>query len=731
MTSKFSFISPLKNFRHGLQGLFPEAFALACIIIAVPFYGQDGQTQPTDTGKIIGGYRVHQSIDLGGHIVDYSGSGAVYNTLVNLSSGPRILDHSLTMHAVDPSHAILFDQLSTTSFGYGGDPYNVTYLNASKGRIYDFRGSFRRNRQYFDYNLLANPLIPPDSTPFVPILNSPHRFNTVRRITDLNLALMPLSKVSVRFGYNHNTSQGPSYSSVHIGADALLLQNWRNSTDTWTGTLDWKPDPKTIFSYDQFVTHYKGNTTWQLAGLNYALSNGTPVSLGVNLSSVWGTPCASPFNPDGTVNPTCNAFLAYTRSGPTRTIFPTEQARFQSSALRNITMNGRLLYNGTSSTLSNFNEFFNGLNSRPAQRQTIETGSARVQRVNVNGDIAAAWQITPKISISDLFTFWYFRMPGINSFTTTSYAGTSMLLPPGATTTTTATDYQALNQKTKANTFVVRWDATARASLSVGYRYRDRLITDAAGDTIPIHEHWGLFGASLRPNPALRINFNFDGMAADNTFTRISPRQLQHYVVRATYKPHTWLSVSGAVNIYEARNNVQTVNHLEHNRDYSFGASIIPSEKWSLDMNYSYNSVFSTTILCYPSTPAPPTAVTAPPVCVADSTPLASNGYYNAPTQFGSIGFGFSPIKRVHANAGYRMSAVNGTTDFINVRQVPGSLQSQFQSPYAGLAVQIIPNWTWKGDYNYYSYGEGSPIGPTSPRNFRGNIYTLAVNYAF
>ena len=282
---------------------------------------------------MIKGYITHQSIELGGHIVDQSGSSPMYSTLVNIQTGPRILSQSLTMRATDPSHATFFDNLSTNSFGYGGDPINVTVLNVSKGRIYDFRGSYRRARQYFDYNLLANPLIPPNSDPFVPSLSSPHLFNTVRQITDLNLTLAPLSRVSFRAGYNHNISQGPSYSSVHEGTDALLLQSWRNSTDAWIAGVDWKPGFRSTLSYDQFITHYKGDTVWQLAGLNYTLSNGTPVSLGINQSSVWGTPCSAPFNSDGTVNPTCNGFLAYNRSSPTRTLFPTEQFRFQTEAI--------------------------------------------------------------------------------------------------------------------------------------------------------------------------------------------------------------------------------------------------------------------------------------------------------------------------------------------------------------------------------------------------------------
>ena len=634
------------------------------------------------------------------------------------------------MRATGTSRAIFFDNLSTNSFGYGGDPINATFLNVSKGRIYDFHGSFRRDRQYFDYNLLANPLIPPNSNPFVPSLSSPHLFNTVRRITDLNVTLAPLSRVSFRAGYNHNINQGPSYSSVHEGTDALLLQSWRNSTDSWIAGVDWKPGYRSTLSYDQFITHYKGDTVWQLAGLNYVLSNGTPASLGVNLSSVWGTPCSAPFNSNGTVNPTCNGYLAFSRSSPTRTLFPTEQFRFQTEAIPNFKVNGRVLYNGTTSNLNNFNEFYNGYTSRGTVRQTITTGSAQARRINVNGDIGAVWQITPKITATEVYDFWYFRGPGKISLTDTNYTGTSMLVPPGNPTTTTSTDSHFLNQETHSNTASLAWDVTSRARISAGYRYRSRTVAHD-GEFTPIHENWGLFGASLRPNPQLRINFNIDLMYADNTFTRMSPRQLQHYVVRAHYQPRGWLVFSGAANIFEARNNVTTVNHLEHNRYFSFGTSITPGEKWSADLSYSYNSVFSTTLLCYASTPPPPNAGTAPPICTQAGTPLSSNGYYNAPTQFGSFGLTFSPINRLHGKAGYRISAVNGTTDTMNIRQVNGSLQSYYQTPYTQLVFDLEPQWKWKADYAFYGYGEGLPIGPVPTRNFHGNVITLSVNYAF
>ena len=106
------------------------------------------------------GFVIHQTVDLGGHIVGVVGSGAMYDTLVNLQSGPRVLGETYTMHAVPGSKHSLVDSLTAFSTGFGGDPYNYAQLDFSKGKTYEFTGTFRRNRQYFDYDLFGNPNIP-------------------------------------------------------------------------------------------------------------------------------------------------------------------------------------------------------------------------------------------------------------------------------------------------------------------------------------------------------------------------------------------------------------------------------------------------------------------------------------------------------------------------------------------------------------------------------------------
>ena len=67
----------------------------------------------------------------------------------------RSLDHK----------GLLFDNLSFTNFGYGGDPNDVTRLRIEKNKWYDFRLLFRRDKNFWDYNLYANPLNPAGLNP--------------------------------------------------------------------------------------------------------------------------------------------------------------------------------------------------------------------------------------------------------------------------------------------------------------------------------------------------------------------------------------------------------------------------------------------------------------------------------------------------------------------------------------------------------------------------------------
>ena len=705
-----------------------------------------------------GGYQIHQSVELGGRITNTGGNRGMWDTLVNQSSGARVLSHSLEMHTVDPSKTPFFDTLTTTSFGYGGDPNDVSYLNLSKGRWYDFAGSFRRDRQYFDYNLLANSLL---SNPFVPEPDSPHLFNTVRRNTDTMLTLLPLSRVSFRAGFNHGTHEGPSFATVHEGADALLNQWFRNSLDTYTGGVDIKVAKRTMLSYDQFYAFYKGDSFFHLTGADFSLANGDKVSFGIDnlATATCGTgankgPLVSPTT--GLANPYCSGFTAMSQTGPTRTSFPTEQLRFTSHYFERVSMTGRVTYSGGVSNVNAFNETYTGLTTRTYTRQEIDTGGlpngrlAHNKRVNVNADYSIEAELNKYVTVSDTINYWNYRIPGYNNVVSEIWAGSSTapvnLLTPLSSltpTTTTAENYADLNQKNIGNTILGIFTITPQFKLSAGWRYNNRHITGP--DDLAWKQNWALLGAVIQPSSAIRINLNYDHMnsgnantaTTTNTYTRLAPDSYDHIRIRGTMKAAKWLLFSGTVNDFEAKNTDPQVNHKEHNRNYSFGAQILGGDKFNLDMNYGYDGVYSVTDICYLSS-LTPTGTVSTGTCVngtsgssASSTYVLGNAYYNAPTNFGSISVVYVPVTRVRTNFGYTINRVDGDAEMLNPQMVPGALQSKYQTPFADLQVQIAPQWIWHGNWQYSGYGEDGLAGPTIARNVHGNVVTLGVKYAF
>jgi hypothetical protein len=626
-----------------------------------------------------GSYLVHQSLEVGGRITSVTGSQSMWDTLVNQGSGGRILGQSLDMHSTDTHKTPFFDSLSTFSNGYGGDPYNVTHLKMSKGRFYDFAGSFRRDRNYFDYNLLDNSLLTTGTATAPPLVtenDSLHLFNTVRRNLDTELTLFPISFISYRAGYTHGTHEGPTYSSIHNGGDVQVLNYFRNAEDTYTAGIDVKPAKRTTISYDQFLVYYKGDSNFSLAGANYTLSNGAPVSLGVDVlggNTTCGSATAKPVSTlgpevsaSGVVNPYCTGTLVQSQTAPTRTSFPTEQVRFSSHFFDKIAFNGRFLYSGATSTVNSFNETFNGL-GRGNVRQTIETGSgangqfANNKRIRSDGDVGLVAELSKIFSVSDSVIVWNTRTEGYSNNTTQTWTGvagsaatktapavptTSMLTPlsdPSITVTNVAAIATGnLDEKVAQNTVLATAAIGSQVKVSGGWRYKNREISDPHATNLTWTENGAIAGAVIQPSRMVRLNVNFDSMSSKfdsgtavlaettpsttllsaNTFTRTAPDKSYHFRARALIKPAKWIDFAITGNDYSAKNDDPQVNHTEHNHDLSFAANYTPVEGFTFNFNFAHDDVFSQTDLCYIFVA---TTTTNPPVSLPSGA-LGSTG---------------------------------------------------------------------------------------------------------
>jgi hypothetical protein len=491
--------------------------SLTCACLAVAQSGPQQSTEGIDSGN----YNIRQAVELGYRWTDISGNQANYDTFVNLNSGVRLFEQSLDMHSLNHGGA-LFDSLSTYSFGYGGDPNNLTRLRVAKNTWYDFRVNFRRVKYPWNYNLQANPLNPASSVPTLPITNSPHALYLVRRMSDFNLTLLPQSRVRFRLGYTRNIQEGPSFSTfggttildppTGHGSQTQVFQDWKTTLNAYQLGVDFQVLAKTSFHYDQFLQYFKQDTSYVDQNFHYQLSNGAPLDLGIVFDTLNGVPCTSPITDPGTTpptaDPTCGGHLKYARVGRPRNFLPTEQFSFQSESIKNVSMSGRAAYSSGEQNSQDLNEIFIGNNASVLQVGGIAMGPTHAKRVIANADWAATWRITSKFRVVDSFTYDRFQIPGFWNFATISLFGqaplvngsSSLLLPPGKfdptncpppfsadtcpqhnsdspadMTNGTWTRYLAQNQK--SNTFQLEYDFTSRFGARLGYRYGTRKVT--------------------------------------------------------------------------------------------------------------------------------------------------------------------------------------------------------------------------------------------------------------
>ena len=805
------------------------------------------QTADESAGKTTGNYNIQQSVEFGYRDSMIGGNLNNYNSFANLNSGFRLFDYTLDMRSID-HQGILFDNLTFSNFGYGGDPNDVSRLRIEKNKWYDFRALYRRDKNIWNYNLLANPLNPAVFNPATPIVSSPHALDLSRRMQDYDLTLFPQSRVRFRLGYSYNVNSGPAFSTIEGGEEPLLTNNVRETTNAYRIGVDYRGISKTTLSFDQTLTYSKVDNIATDNNLTYQLSNGTPVDLGLVFNG--NSPCAKPVTNPATTPPTvtanCNGYLSYNQAQNPRATFPTERFSFQSTYIKNFSMSGAASYSSGNNTVSGFNDSVDGWASRTATRGSTTSGPAEAKRVAVTANWSGDYKLTDKLDIVDEFRYDNWRIPSMwatadtNLFGTPPGPGQSGLLLPIATVTpatfatvcpiapyngplcpqhnssslsdvTNELVSQFLGQNIRSNTIELKYDITHRISAYTGYTYTARTIADfsatfdtgeiylpggaggnagflqggtatgnyynaARGDcavpaagsaTLPlgctlnangsiqegspanpvpdagndtarnlydIHENIGLVGATVRPTDQLRITADLMFGYNDNSFTRISPRQLQSYKIQVRYTPTPWANMSGSVDIHENRDNVSMVNNVEHGRSYGFVTTLSPNSKLFVDFGFTYMDIYTQTYICFPDSGS--TIFTAPCTIPGASSPLGTLSFYSSKDYYAYGDVMWKPYKRVTAMLGYSGSIVRGNTTFLNPLAPTGTLDFNYLTPLASLAFEIYKGLSYKTAWNYYGYndkGIANPAGlaPLPSQDFNGSNLTFSFRYAF
>jgi hypothetical protein len=499
-----------------LRSSYASAFFLVVFLYGLPAHAQD----EVQTGIDQGNYNIKQSIEFGGRFMSIGADQQTYDTFVNLQQGARLLGFTTEIQSLN-HHDTLFDRLYFSNFGYGGDPNNVSRLRVAKNKWYSFDALFRRDENYFNYSLPANPLNPVApafaNAPagFNPVItSSPHSFDTRRRMSDYTLLLLPESRIRFRLGYSRNVSAGPSFNTIHQGTEQLLFQNEKDTVNSYRIGVDFRILPRTNISYDQIFTYYKGDTGLTDNNQTFSLANGTPVDLGVSFNAGANQPCANTFVVGGFANPTCSAYEDYLRHGRTRTNSPTEQLSLQSNYFKNWDLSARVSYTAGDMNVFDWIESLTGREARTNLYNQTNTGPVFGRHVAANADLSATWRITDRLSFIDSFHFSNFHNPAEfdnsgcsffspNLLTAPNLFATSATLPIASPctapangvagtpvhTTSSAPDISFaisslfLKQDEKTNLAELEYQFSSKFGARGGFRYRHRAISDKDFET--------------------------------------------------------------------------------------------------------------------------------------------------------------------------------------------------------------------------------------------------------
>src|SRR5580658_2878710 len=172
--------------------------AAACCAQQVVTPTQDPVGPPA--GDNLSDYNIVNSFETGYRWTSLGGDLDEYKSQVNFDGGPRLLGSSFGMYSRD-GHGKYFDELTLTTQGLGGDPYESAALRIAKNNLYRFDMTWRLNDYY-------NPGLTSAGQQGVNFRDTQYTSQ------DDDLTLFPQSKIKFFIGYSRSVQEGPEITNI-------------------------------------------------------------------------------------------------------------------------------------------------------------------------------------------------------------------------------------------------------------------------------------------------------------------------------------------------------------------------------------------------------------------------------------------------------------------------------------------------------------------------------------
>jgi hypothetical protein len=590
------------------------------------------------------------SIDLGYRFTSIGGNTDVYDSVVNLHQGPRLIGLEFTI--TDPKKR-LFDRLDVRANNWGGDPYNTVHVDASKQGIYDFNFDYR-DIAYF--NLLpsfADPLLGNG------IVLDEDSYFTRRRMGDFQLDLRPGHRIIPFLAYGRDSGQGTGITNFVSDVNAYpVTDNMFDKTDNYRGgvRLEFNRWHATL---EQGGTTLRDDQEAYFSGFNagnvYQPYFGQTLDLSA-LSQAYGVRGDSIY---------------------TKALFTTNPASW-------IDVYGQFLYSQPQTNV-NYTQFNSGnlvlLSSLLFYTGEQALGYAEAKQPHTSGNLGFELRPLKRVRV---------RESWMTDRLHTAAAGllTDMILEPvtaAQTTLSPLASLLAVNYNQEQVDVLV--DVTHKLMLRGGYRYSwgdaedpAPLLAGGGEESSDLRQQAAIAGIHYRPIQRLTLDADFEDAVSDHAYFRTSLYNYQKMRARARYQLANKLSLQASFSLLDNQNPTQGINYSFLSRQNSISASWTPSKRVSILGEYTRSTVYSNINYLEPETLGPEESLYRDNAHSASSiVDVALPGYAKLTPR---LSFGGSLL----------ISS--------------GSRPTTFYQPLIRLAVPVRKNLAWKSEYRYYGYGE-------------------------
>ncbi|HEY2013497.1 MAG TPA: hypothetical protein VGH38_08355 [Bryobacteraceae bacterium] len=620
-------------------------------------------------GTSMGDYNVTQSFELGYRFKSVGGDEGMYRSIDNYGNGIRLLGSSLSVNSKD-GHGHFFDEILLNTIGLGNDNYQSAVLRIQKNGLYRYDMTWRLNAYY---------------NPGLTVAGGLHLEDTIRRLQDHDLTLLPQSRVRFHLGYSRNTEDGPALATAQeFDANGAGLPVFTNVRRQWN--------------------EYRLGSDLDLAGFKFTVMRRWDFFKDDTPATSAGIVSAAGLVGD----PTNQTVLSqFNRSAPIHGANPGWLGNlFTRRKLWGV--NARLTYVGGNRDFALAESALGtGQFGAAANRQIVVGGNA--SRPDLAGDFSLSLFPTEQLTIVNNTSIVSNRIDGDSSYTEFSNglnAGTTL-------------NFRYLGIRTVSNSTDVNYRVRNWIGFYAGYHYSDRLVRTIEGFSIPSlggppendayqvsnHLNSGTLGIRIRPWKPLTINVDGEIGRANYPLTPIADKNYHSVNGRVTYRARKFQFSSSYRQVYNLNAPFVFSTFDSHSRQYSANASWAAKDWFSLDAGYTKLHLDNRAgIAFFAGTGVRPTLQPFP-------------SYYTSNIHAANLTARFTILKRADLFLGYSITkdtgdgrstpVPGGVTD--PVQSLLDSVQTfplTYQTPMARLSIRITPKIRWNAGWQFYDYGE-------------------------